>query len=325
MGTFWGFLYRQLTVKPKPLPANVSLRGKTVLVTGANVGLGLEACQELAAHGAARIILGVRSVSKGETAKSTILALSPNVDVQVWELDQESAKSIKAFADKAASLDRLDVVILNAGVKVMEFTKSKFGHESNIQVNHLGTALLSLLLCGPLRRTGAATGSPARLTIVSSENHFWVDLKEIKSDNALARMDDMAIFQKGMVRYNSTKLLNVLWMRELSARVRGNIIINAVNPGFCRSSLHRGDPGGSWSAKLLGRTAAQGGHCLTDAATQHERDGHGAYLSEQAVTDPSSFVLSAEGAVAQRKIWDETVQLLQKETPGIDLMGGIDA
>ncbi|KAI1144404.1 NAD(P)-binding protein [Hypoxylon sp. FL0543] len=325
MGSFPGFLYRQLTFKPKPLPKNINLDGKTALVTGANAGLGLEACKELAAHGLSRIILGVRSISKGEEAKKTILAYNPEIDVQAWELDQESFESVVKFGEKAASLDRLDIVILCAGVKNLEFIKSKTGHESHIQVNHLATALLSLLLLGPLKKTAAATGLPSRLTIVSSENHFWAKLKEINAPNTLLKMDEEETFGKGMDRYNASKLLNVLWMRELSAKAGTSVVVNAVNPGFCRSTLHRSDSSGSSFANIIGWTAEQGGHCLTDAATQHDRDGHGAYISEQTVKSPSPFVLSPAGKSAQTKIWDETIQLLRSEVPGTDLLGNLES
>ncbi|KAI0972453.1 NAD(P)-binding protein [Xylaria arbuscula] len=324
MGSFLGFLYRQATCKPQPLPQSVQLHGQTVLVTGANAGLGLEACKELAAHGAARIILGVRSTQKGEGAKQEILAQYPDIDIHVWELDHEVFDSVRNFASKAAALDRLDIAILNAGVKNLEFTQSKTKHESNVQVNHLGTALLSLLLLGPLKATATATSSKTRLTIVSSENHFWVKFNEVNAPNTLECMDTKESFGSGMDRYNATKLLNVLWMRELSTRAGDNVIINAVNPGFCQSSLHRTDPSGSSFVKLIGWTASQGGHCLTDAATQHLSDGHGAYISEQTVKSPSPFVLSAEGKAAQTKIWTETIQLLREEAPGIDFLENLE-
>ncbi|KAI1439463.1 NAD(P)-binding protein [Annulohypoxylon stygium] len=282
MGTYFGFLYRQLTFKPKPLPATVNLQGKTALVTGASDGLGLEVSLELVARGVSLIILGVRDPSKCDATKS-IAAKNPNVDVQIWKVEQESFASIKEFADRAAELDRLDIVILNAGVKGMEYVKSsKGGHELNVQVNHLGTAFLSLLLLGPLQKTGIATKAPARLTIVSSENHFWVNLKEIKGPDTLTQLDRKETFGNGMDRYSLTKLLNVLWMRELSTRVSDNVIINTVNPGFCQTGLHRNHAGGASFASMIGWTVAQGGHCLTDAATQHLHD-HGAYISEQTV------------------------------------------
>ncbi|KAH9905771.1 NAD(P)-binding protein [Xylariomycetidae sp. FL2044] len=331
MGSFPGFLYRQLTFKPKPLPTNVDLTGKTAIVTGSNVGLGLEASKEMAKHGLSRLILAVRTVSKGEAAAKEIAAQAPSTDVQVWELGQESFESIQKFGERASQLDRLDIVILSAGVKAMAFAKSKGGHETNVQVNHLGTALLSLLLLGPLRATKRTTGTPTRLTIVSSENHFWPRLKEVKGPDTLAEMDKPETFGKGMDRYNTSKLLNVLWTRELSARVGGgggggsDVIINTVNPGFCQSSLHRADASGASFVKLIGWTAAQGGHNLTDAATQHEGDGHGAYISEQVVKSPSAFVLSAEGSSAQTRIWNETIALIKREAPGADPLANLSA
>lgn len=134
MGSFPGFLYRQLTFRPKPLPPSVKLHGQTALVTGANTGLGLEACKELAGHGISRVVIGVRSTAKGEEAKKEIIAHHPDVEVQVWELDHESFDSIRFFAEKAAALDRLDIAILSAGVKILEFTKAKTGHEAHVQV-----------------------------------------------------------------------------------------------------------------------------------------------------------------------------------------------
>ncbi|RYP51841.1 hypothetical protein DL768_002917 [Monosporascus sp. mg162] len=330
MGTFAGFFYRQLTIKPKPLPTSIRLDGKTAIITGANAGLGLEAAKELVAHGLARIILAVRTASKGEAARDQILAQTPGVDVQIWPLDYESFASIDEFGKRAATLDRLDIVILNAGVKNLDYVQSKTGHESHLQVNHLGTALLSLHLLTPLDRTAKTTGSPGRLTIVSSENHFWAKFKELKAPNALAELDTYRGCFKGMERvnierYSTSKLLNVLWTRELSARVANsklNIVINTVNPGFCASELHRADPQASKATRLLAWTAQQGGHCLADAATRHIED-HGAYISEQITKKPSSFVLSPAGKEAQLKIWKETVDLLNKEAPAVDVLNSL--
>lgn len=136
MGGQLGFLYRQLTFKPKPIPHSIRLEGKTAIITGANVGLGLEAAKELAAHGLTRLIIAARDVSKGENGKRAILEHSPNCDVLVWELDYESFDSIKAFGERARTLDRLDIVILSAGVKYLEYIKSKTGHEAHVQVGN---------------------------------------------------------------------------------------------------------------------------------------------------------------------------------------------
>lgn len=136
MGGQVGFLYRQLTFKPKPILSSVNLEGKTAIITGANVGLGLEAAKELAAHGLTCLILAARSITKGEAAKKEILENSPNCVIQVWELDYDSFDSIRSFGERAQTLDRLDLVILSAGVKYLEYIKSNTGHEAHVQVGN---------------------------------------------------------------------------------------------------------------------------------------------------------------------------------------------
>jgi len=240
MGGFLGFCYRQLTYKPKPLPSSISLDGKTALVTGANSGLGFEASRELAAHGLAHLILAVRDVTKGEAAKEIILKASPDCDIQVWSLDHDSYESIAAFGKRVDGLDRLDFALLNAGLKKMEYSTSHSGHELNVQINHIGTSAVSLLVLPTLNKTATITNSPSRMTIVSSEGHFWVPFKEQNAPNILERMDDKTSFGNQMQRYYTTKLLNVLWTRELATKVTSDrVITNTVNPGFCYSGLHR--------------------------------------------------------------------------------------
>lgn len=142
----------------------------------------------------------------------------------------------------------------------------------------------------PLDCTAKKLGSPGRLTIVSSENHFWAKFKELKAPNAIQELDTSRTCFEGLdklniERYSTSKLLNVLWTRELSTRISKipvNVIINTVNPGFCASSLHRADPSASKLTSLIAWTAAQGGHCLTDAVTLHGEE-QGAYISEQVV------------------------------------------
>ncbi|KAF3395220.1 Short chain dehydrogenase yanD [Talaromyces pinophilus] len=295
MGAQLGFLYRQLTCKPKPIPRSIRLEGKTAIITGANVGLGLEAAKELAADGLTRLILAARDVSKGENGKRAIL--EHNCDVHVWELDYESFDSIKSFGERARALDRLDIAILSAGVKYLEYIKSKTGQEAHVQLNHLGTAALSLLLLVPLRATAKSTGAPSRLTIVTSEVHFWTDFAERKASNIIEELDKPSSFKKeSMDRYNVSKLLDLLWLRELSTKVGDDIIVNGVF---------------AWSAE-------EGGHYLADAATRYEQD-QGAYISEQVIKKPPNFVLSVEGQETQKRLFQETLSVLSDALTGVDL------
>ncbi|KAF1965833.1 NAD(P)-binding protein [Bimuria novae-zelandiae CBS 107.79] len=223
-----------------PLPSDVRLDGKTALLTGANAGLGLEAAKELARHGASRVVLGVRNLAKGETAKQEILAEAPGYDVMVWEVDQESWASMAVFG----KFTRLDIAILCAGVKTLVFEVAPTVHERNVQLGRSTTSAppSSPSSCPPPTHTTTLTQTPSCLTIVASEVHFWIPFSERHAPSLFARLDDPDAF-KGMQRYNISKLLNILWMRELSARLAGDAtVVNAVNPGLCASALHRTDP-----------------------------------------------------------------------------------
>ncbi|EPE36451.1 NAD(P)-binding Rossmann-fold containing protein [Glarea lozoyensis ATCC 20868] len=321
MGGYLGFMYRQLTYTPKPLPQDTSISGNTILVTGANIGLGYEAARHLASHSPSRLILAVRNITTGEATKEAISKASPDCNIEVWPLDYDSYDSIIAFSKRAATLERLDYVLLNAGVKQVTYTTASSGHETNIQINHISTSLLSLLLLPILQATARKTNKPSRLTLVSSEGHFWTPFKERTAPSILTRMDEKETFRDEMERYNTSKLLNVLWVRELARKVDGaEVLINTLNPGFCHSGIHRNGGGMiNLFLWLLGWTTEQGGYCLADALVGHG-DSHGKYISEQKITEPSNFVLSEEGEVAQRRIWDETVDLLRKEAPKSDIV-----
>ncbi|KAH8699438.1 dehydrogenase [Phaeosphaeriaceae sp. PMI808] len=286
MGGQLGFLLTQIAFKPRALPADVRFEKQTAIVTGSNVGIGLETARQLASHGVSRVILGVRDVVKGTTAQNDLATSSPGCDFQVWPLDLESPDSINAFAKRANSLDRLDIAILNAAVKQLKFTTTSSGHETNICVNHTGTALLSLLLLPILKSTSQEHGQPSRLTFTSTEGHFWTPFSERKAPKILERMDQKSSFVEGIERYYTSKLLNLLWYRELASRIDSkDIIINGTNPGLVATQLHRHDSSTAFKVlqKLLAWTPEQGAYFVTDAVTK-QTDSHGAYIQEQKVT-----------------------------------------
>lgn len=280
---FFSFLYRQAYVHPPPAPSGIDLSGYTILVTGSNVGLGLEATRQLVSFNVARVILGVRTLSKGEDAKASLLKTNPRCQIDVWELDLESFDSVMAFGKRAQGVDRIDIVLLNAGLFKLEYTTAKAtGHETTVQVNHLSTSLLSLLLLPVIKSTAKKTGKPSRLTLTSSEVHMWTKFHERKAPNILERMDEKDSFGNPD-RYNASKLLNVLWTRELASKVNPkSVVINTANPGLCHSSLHRDDDskGLKMFKKVFARTTVEGGRILVDASVVKGSDTHAAYLSE---------------------------------------------
>lgn len=121
MGWFVSFLYSQLFVKlPQPTK---DFSGQTIIITGSNTGLGLEAARHISRLGAGLVILAVRNQAKGEAAKKSILASTGHADtsIAVWDLDMQSYPSIQAFCAKASQLPRLDAVLENAGIMTKHF------------------------------------------------------------------------------------------------------------------------------------------------------------------------------------------------------------
>ena len=114
-------LLRSQLFVPIPQPS-ASFADQTVIVTGANTGLGLLAAQHIVRLGASRVILGVRDAHKGSAALASIEAATKRRGVvEVWPLDMAHYPSVVAFGRRAAGLERLDAVVLNAGTWPTKF------------------------------------------------------------------------------------------------------------------------------------------------------------------------------------------------------------
>jgi NAD(P)-dependent dehydrogenase (short-subunit alcohol dehydrogenase family) len=159
--------------KRLPYPTQ-SFADQTIIVTGGNVGLGLEAARHFARLDAAKVILACRSISKGEEAARSIEETTGRKGVcEVWQVDIGNFDSVKEFTQRAAQLDRLDVVCENAGIATNNYEEMS-GMESTIAVNVVGTFLMALDLLPTLRKSGKAHGIVPRLVITTSEVHAWV-------------------------------------------------------------------------------------------------------------------------------------------------------
>jgi retinol dehydrogenase 12 len=158
-----------------PVPKQ-SFAEQTIIVTGSNTGLGLEAARHLVRLGAAKVILAVRSIDKGNAAKASIEASTGRKGVvEVWELDLARYASVRAFADKVnATLERLDVVVENAGVLTQQWGMAE-DNEITITVNVVSTFLLALLLLPKLRETSTRFAKDVVLTFTGSFVH-WITL-----------------------------------------------------------------------------------------------------------------------------------------------------
>lgn len=123
-------LRSQLSFHP-PVPTS-SFEGQTVIITGANTGLGREAALHIVRLGAEHVILAVRSLARGKDASDYIEAQTAKKGVvEVWQLDMSSYASVLEFGKRVSTLQRLDVVLENAGMWPTKFEKLE-GHEYGI-------------------------------------------------------------------------------------------------------------------------------------------------------------------------------------------------
>ncbi len=173
----FSILYSQFFVTP--LGPEADFEGQTIIVTGANVGLGLEAAKHFARLNASTVILACRDERKGEAAADLIRKLprAEKCAVEVWPLDLSSSKSVLSFADRVQGLRRLDTVIQNAGILTKEW-KEMEGNESTMKINVYSPTMLGLLVLPKLRQSAKIHGKDGRLVFVGSELYALASFKE---------------------------------------------------------------------------------------------------------------------------------------------------
>ncbi|SMD15346.1 oxidoreductase [Lentzea albidocapillata] len=189
--------------------------GRTVLVTGANSGLGLRTAQVLAARGA-HVIMGCRSVQRGETARQTVRG-----SAEVLELDLADLSSVRAAAEK---VEALDVLVNNAGIMAVPNGRTVDGFERQFGTNHLGHAALTWLLLPALRqRPGARVVTVASL----AHQYGYIDFEDPNFDRRPYTL-------RGS--YGQSKLANILFARELERR-SPDVTSIAAHPGLTVTEL----------------------------------------------------------------------------------------
>jgi NAD(P)-dependent dehydrogenase (short-subunit alcohol dehydrogenase family) len=193
-----------------------SFAGRTVVVTGANSGIGLVAARELAGHGA-RVVLAVRDVAKGERAAASIPG-----DREVRPVDLADLASIRAFAEQWSG--PLDVLVNNAGVMAVPQGRTRDGFELQVGTNHLGHFALTNLLLPQITD---------RVVTVSSTAHRMGRI----------RLDDLN-WERGRYErwkaYGQSKLANLLFTLELQRRLAeagSGVRALAVHPGYAATNL----------------------------------------------------------------------------------------
>ncbi|WP_433678244.1 oxidoreductase [Nocardia sp. CA-119907] len=289
--------------------------GRTIIVTGANSGLGFETAKELARHGA-RVIMTVRDRAKGTSALDQLLAEQPKADVEVRPLDLSDLDSVHAFARHIDSVGvPIDVIINNAGVMWPPRTLTKQGFELQFATNHLGHFALNGLLLDRLSES-ARVGRDARIVTVSSVEH-----------RGGAILFDNLTGERGYdprKYYSQSKLANVLFGLELDRKLRavGSPIRSVIaHPGYSATNLQTSGPTGflkfffgSIGNRLMAQPAAHGAWNEEYAATAPEvqggqfigPDGFNEYRGHPHVVQPDKPALDRDVA---RRLWAVSEQL----------------
>jgi len=277
---------RRLFHSIPPIPSDITLAGKTALVTGANVGLGLECCRDFLKLRPARLIMAVRSLKKGDAAAQSLRADFPDTEIDVWEVNLVSFASVQAFAARCdKELDRVDVAVLNAGFGTAKFARAEEGRrrELTLQVNYLSTALLALLLLPKMRPT-VSSPDPGRLTIVSSDAALGMKLKDPGSGTILDSLDKPERFS-GFLQYSYSKLLITMFTTKLAQVVDpAEVIINSCNPSATKGtgflvnieSVFVKALMGAWMS-FMGRTTVEAARAYVLSSLVLGKESHGSF------------------------------------------------
>ncbi|KAI1173655.1 hypothetical protein F4777DRAFT_557149 [Nemania sp. FL0916] len=341
-----------------PLPPDGSFAGQTVLIVGGTSGIGHAAAAHFAALGA-DVIITYRVASRGEAAKRYIEnavsqkapgrnSKSSVVSVKTLMLDLESYTSCTSFIDELRTLlsgpEKLDVVVISAGMVNPEYGLSPEGWERTIQVNTISTALLGLLLLHWMRDGREQRSEPAHLVFVTSRDHLHPDINALA---ALAKKEGGALkqvckkenwpgfYEEMEPNYAVSKLFVMYAIEEISKLARGPdgrplVIVNSLCPGYVRTNIGRNIAARSWIMGILvniylaviGKTPEHGARICTTVALKSE-EHHGEFfnywLSPSLYSRVAAANMTSDTArEVQRLVWQDIVDELTAKVSQVD-------
>lgn len=307
--------------------SGIDLTGKTVLITGASTGLGLETALTLASAGA-RVIMAARPGVKLDTAAASVKEKFPAVQIDAVPLDLTDFDSIRACADAVTKLTgKLDLLINNAGIMAVPFARTPAGCELQFGTNHIGHFLLTNLLVPLLLKAGKA-----RVVNLSSggHKHSPVDFSDI-------HWQTREYSKWGA--YGQAKTANALFTVALQKRLGDKgVSIFAVHPGAIPTELGRHlteddikalmnsksfasekkESGGTSRGKLMFKTIPQGAATSVWAATSSDLEGKGGlYLEDCSIAEEVPVGVAEHGyfvwaldPVEAEKLWQVSEQIV---------------
>ncbi|KAK7866952.1 hypothetical protein R5R35_014726 [Gryllus longicercus] len=288
------------------------LDGLTAMVTGANSGIGLETAKELARRGA-RVLLACRDPVKGQQALVAVrVAATAGATVELLSLDLASLESVRACASKVlATEQRLDILVNNAGGLYLGSEPTIDGLFPEIQVNHLGPFLLTVLLVDLMKKS-----APARVVFVASMVHSFVSMDPEHLD--YARASRLSKWHT----YCLSKLASVIAAKELARRLlHSGVTVNSLHPGAIRTNVYRslplcGRPLVNLFTSIFCKTALEGAQTSIYLAASEEVEGvSGRYFTDCKEARMSSQAFDWTLAKAVWKKSENLVGLRDDERP----------
>jgi NAD(P)-dependent dehydrogenase (short-subunit alcohol dehydrogenase family) len=287
--------------------------GRTAIVTGANTGIGLETARMLALKGA-NVLLACRNPEKGRAAVESIQSARPRGSATAAALDLSDLDAVAAFAETfAASHERLDLLIANAGVMVPPFGRTKQGFELQLGTNHLGHFALVGRLLPLVLRTDSA-----RIVVVSSaaQNIGRIDRDDLNWERRPYRP---------WAAYGQSKLANQLFALELHRRLSAagaRVRVTSAHPGFTATDLQRTSLAARLFNPIFGMKPPDGAlptlRAATDpAAASGSYWGPRGFFELRGSPGPARISASAQDPSTAAWLWDESAKLT-----GVSFAGG---
>jgi NAD(P)-dependent dehydrogenase (short-subunit alcohol dehydrogenase family) len=278
---------------------NTKMKGKVVMVTGANSGIGKAASLALAKMGST-VVMVARNEEKGKTAQSEIIKESQNNSIDLLLADLSSLESVRQLATEfQKKYSKLHVLVNNAGLFNRIRSVTTDGYENTFATNYLAPFLLTNLQLDLLKAS-----APSRIINVSSVGHY----------NGHINFDDLNLEKEygGWKAYGQSKLALVLFTHELAKKLQGTgVTVNAVHPGTVATNIWTRPlgPAGFIMAlpKLFMTSPEQGAETIVYLASAGDAERlNGEYLEKLKVKKSSDESYNEE--IAQR-LWDVSAKL----------------
>ncbi|XP_050534204.1 retinol dehydrogenase 14-like [Daktulosphaira vitifoliae] len=283
---------------------NTNMKGKVVIITGCNSGIGKETAKDIAKRGA-RLIMACRNIEVSSKVRDEIIEYSGNNNVVLMELDLSSLNSVRKFAGKINQQEsRLDVLINNAGVaKTFGKTITEDNLELTMATNQYGPYLLTRLLLPLLKKS-----APSRIVIVASELYRFAKLNLDKPNPTN---------QIPAYLYYVSKYANIMFSNELARRLNesnSGVTCNCLHPGMIDSGIWRNVPFPlnlpiQLVVKTMFKTSEQGAQTTIYLAVSEDVEKtNGKYFKDCKEASLRNDILNVEN---QKKYWDICEKLVK--------------